>query len=308
VNIVISEFMEQAAVASLKARHRVLYDPALAADLPRLAEAMTDCDALIVGSQTPVNEDLLSLATEISVVGCTNATMSNIDVATCVARNITLVSAAGATAVSVAEYVISAVLMMRRNVFGLSDEVAAGNWPSASGGKGNEAKASRLGLIGFGHTARHTAQIARGLGMEIVAFDPAIAADAAIWNLHGARPTDLSMLLADSDFVSLHLPLTDASRGLIGAPQIALMKPGAFLINTARGGIVDEAAVVAALKSEHLGGVAFDVFAQEPLAAGSIWADAPNAILTPHIAGATRQSLARASDLVAKRVLAHFEI
>jgi (S)-sulfolactate dehydrogenase len=308
VNIVISEFMQSAAVAKLQARHRVLYDPQLAGDLPRLAKAMADCDALIVGTRTDVSADLLSLSTEISLVGCLSAALGNVDLAACVARNITVISAAGGNAVSVAEYVIGAILTMRRNVFGLSDEVAAGQWPYASGSAGREAKGARLGLIGYGHTARHTAQIARGLGMEVLAFDPAIASDAAIWSLHGARPTDLPLLLSECDFVSLHLPLTDTSRGLIGARQIALMKPGAFLINTAQGGIADEAAVVEALRSGHLAGAAFDVFEQEPLQAGSVWNDAPNAMLSPHIAGITQESSARVSEVVANKVLAHFAL
>jgi (S)-sulfolactate dehydrogenase len=225
-----------------------------------------------------------------------------------VARNITVVSAAGANAVSVAEYVIGAILLMRRNVFGLAEDVAAGRWPRQSGGAGREARGARLGLVGFGHTARHTAQIARGLGMDIMACDPAIAPDAAIWSLHGAKPTDLAVLLSESDFVSLHLPLTDATRGVIGPRQIALMKPGSFLINTASGGVVDESAVVAALHSGHLGGAAVDVFAREPLPKDSIWADAPNVMLSPHVAGVTQDSIARASDVVAKKVLGHFDV
>jgi (S)-sulfolactate dehydrogenase len=307
MNIVISEFMEQAAVAALSARHRVIYEPDLVHDLPRMAELMTDCDALIVRNRTQVNADLLSLAADLSIVGRLGMSMDNIDTAACVARNVTVVSAAGADAISVAEYVIGAILNMRRNVFGLSDEVAGGRWPRQLGASGAEVFAQTLGLVGFGHTARQTAQIARGLGMRVLAHDPAISVDAAIWGLNGTRPGDLSVLLSESDFVSLHVPLTSDTRGLIGARQVALMKPGAFLINTSRGGVVDEAAVVAALQSGHLGGVAFDVFEREPLPADSIWAAAPNALLTPHIAGLTPQSNARASDLVARKILAHFE-
>lgn len=300
--------MQSQAVAALQARHRVIYEPALADDLPRLAELVMECDALIVGNRTQVNEDLLSIATELSIVGRLGAELTNIDVAACVARNITVASAAGANAIAVAEYVIGAILNMRRNVYGLSEEVAAGRWPQQAGAAGGEAHRQRLGLIGFGHTARHTAQIARGLGMQVVAYDPAIAADAAIWGLHGTRPSDLALLLTHSDFISLHLPLTETNRGLIGEREIARMQPGAFLINASAGGIVDEAAVVAALKAGHLAGVAFDVFAQEPLPANTIWAGAPNAMLTPHIAGLTEQSSTRVSDMIARKVLAHFEL
>jgi (S)-sulfolactate dehydrogenase len=248
------------------------------------------------------------MAGELSIVGRLGAGLENIDVAACAARNITVVNAAGSDAVPVAEYVMGALLNMRRNVYGLSDEVAAGRWPRQTGAAGGELHAQRLGLIGFGHAARQTAQLARAFGMQVFAYDPAVAADAAIWGLHGARPSDLAMVLAESDVISVHVPLTDATRALLGARQIAQMKPGAFLINTAHGGVVDEAAVVSALKQGHLGGAAFDVFAQEPLLTGSVWADAPNVILTPHIAGITEQSSARMADVVARKILAHFDI
>jgi (S)-sulfolactate dehydrogenase len=308
VNIVISEFMEPAAVALLQARHRVMYEPGAGHDLPRLAELVMHCDALIVREHTPVNQDLIALATELSVVGRLSGNASNIDMAACVARNIAVLTVEGTHAVPVSEYVIGAILNMRRNVFGLSEAVAAGQWPHKDAAMGGEVHGQRLGLVGFGQNARQTALLARTLGMQIVAYDPALAHNAAIWQLHGARPSDLAALLAQSDVVSVHLPAVASTRGMLGAAQIALMKPGAMLINTSHGGIVDEVAVVAALKSGRLGGAAFDVFAQEPLPAGSVWHDAPNAMLTPHVAGLTLHTGARASELMARKVLAHFEL
>jgi (S)-sulfolactate dehydrogenase len=141
--------------------------------------------------------------------------------------------------------------------------------------------------------------------MEVAAFDPFVPEGDPVWQTAGRL--DLGALLATADVVSLHVPLTPGTRHLIDAPRIAAMKPGAILINAARGGVVDEAAVAAALRAGHLGGAALDVFETEPLTAGAaaVFAGVPNLILTPHIAGVTVESNTRVSDLIADRVLAH---
>jgi (S)-sulfolactate dehydrogenase len=300
--------MEPAAVSLLQARHRVVYEPGAGHDLPRLAELVMQCDALIVREHTPVSQDLIDLASQLLLVGRLGKAAGNIDMAACVARDITVLTVEDTHAIAVAEYVMGAILTMRRNVFGFSDEVMTGQWPHKAAAMGGEIHSVRLGLIGFGQTARQTASLARAFGMHITAHDPALAHNAAIWQLHGTRPSDLPTLLAQSDVVSVHLPAVPGTRGMLGASQIALMKPGALLINTSHGGIVDELAVVAALKAGRLGGVAFDVFAQEPLIAGSVWRDAPNAMLTPHIAGLTAQTGLRASEMMARKVLTHFAL
>ena len=138
--------------------------------------------------------------------------------------------------------------------------------------------------------------------MNVVGHDPAFAADAPVWAQHGVRPMALDALLGTADVVSLHVPLLDSTRNLIDAAKLALMKRHAVLINTARGGIVDEAALARALLAGALGGAALDVFAQEPLPAGSPLASAPNLVLTPHIAGVTTESNTRVSELIAARV------
>jgi (S)-sulfolactate dehydrogenase len=159
--------------------------------------------------------------------------------------------------------------------------------------------------VGFGAIARDTATRGRALGMEVAAFDPFVPEDDPVWRTVGRL--DLGALLATADVVSLHVPLTEGTRHLIGAARIGAMKPGAILVNAARGGVVDEAAVAAALRAGHLGGAALDVFETEPLTAeaAAIFAGVPNLILTPHIAGVTVESNTRVSDLIADRVLAH---
>ncbi|HCX33359.1 MAG TPA: 3-phosphoglycerate dehydrogenase, partial [Rhodocyclaceae bacterium] len=160
-----------------------------------------------------------------------------------------------------------------------------------------------LGLLGFGNIGRLTAHLAAALGMRVLAHDPLLAADAAL--PQGAERVSLERLLAESDVLSLHVPLTAETRGLLDRERLRSMKRSAILIDTARGGIVDEAALAQMLKDGKLGGAALDVFAQEPLGPGSPWAalaGAHNVILTPHIAGVTVESNQRVSALVAHRV------
>jgi (S)-sulfolactate dehydrogenase len=168
--------------------------------------------------------------------------------------------------------------------------------------QGREVFGKTLGLVGFGNIGRVTARKAAALGIRVVAFDPAVPADSSAWKDFGASPSGLEELLAKSDIVSLHLPLVDATRRLMNEERIARMKPGAILVNSARGGIVDEAALARALEEGRLSGAALDVFEVEPLGSGSILADAPNLILTPHIAGVTVESNERVSGLIAERV------
>jgi (S)-sulfolactate dehydrogenase len=142
------------------------------------------------------------------------------------------------------------------------------------------------------------------LSVRVIGCDPAVAPDSALWAEQNAAPRSLDDLLRESDIVSLHLPLTQATRSLLDARRISLMKPDAILINTSRGGIVDEAALAAALRGGTLGGAALDVFEQEPLPAAHVLAGCPGLLLTPHIAGVTRESNARVSALVAAEVAA----
>jgi (S)-sulfolactate dehydrogenase len=164
---------------------------------------------------------------------------------------------------------------------------------------------ARLGLLGFGATAREVAWRARAFDMTVAAFDPMIPADDPRWHAMGVTPLSVAALLAGSDVISLHVPLTPQTHHVINAAAIAQMKPGAVLVNAARGGVVDEAALVAALRDGRLGGAALDVFETEPLdaAAGARLADVPNLILTPHIAGVTQESNLRVSHVTVKNVL-----
>ncbi len=300
--IVICEFMDDAAVAALSAQLPILYARDLVDRPGDLRDALTDARALIVRNRTKVDAGLLKAAPKLECIGRLGVGLDNIDLDACRARDISVYPATGANDDAVAEYVVAAALTLLRPAFLTTAAVAAGNWPREHA-IGREIAAKRAGLIGFGRTARKTASRLLSLGMILYAHDPLLR-DSDIRDF-GAEPMALADLLTRADLVSLHIPLTETTHHLIDADALALMKPGAMLVNAARGGVVDEAAVIRALSGGKLGGAALDVFEREPLsgADGEGMRDAPNLILTPHIAGVTIESNARVSALIAETVL-----
>jgi (S)-sulfolactate dehydrogenase len=298
--IVITEFMDAPAVEELRAAHHTLYDAALVDDRPRLLAAVADARALVVRNRTQVDAALLAAAPKLEVVGRLGVGLDNIDMAACAARGVRVFPATGANSIAVAEYVMAAALTLVRPVYAATAEVAAGRWPRTRL-VGGELAGRTLGLVGFGGIARAVAVRAKAFGMTVIAFDPHLAPGDPAWD--GVHRHALPEVLATADVLSLHVPLSDETRGMLNAPALAAMKPGAILIDTARGGIVEEAALADALRSGHLGGAALDVFETEPLPASTQWDGVPNLILTPHIAGVTRESNAAVSSLTARNVL-----
>lgn len=301
--IVVTEFMDEAAIASLRARHEVLYDPQLVDDPVRLHAQAASADGLIVRNRTQVRGELLEALARCRVVGRLGVGLDNIDTVACARRGMKVIPATGANALAVAEYVVSSALLLLRGAYRSSHDVVEGRWPRQALGNGREIGGKTLGLVGFGSIGQLTARLAQALGMTVLAFDALLGGDDPIFASSGVRSVSLDELCARSDVVSLHVPLLDATRHLFDAARIASMKPGAVLVNSARGGVVDEAALGQALRSGHLGGAALDVFETEPLAAGSVLAGCPNLLLTPHIAGVSAESNQRVSALIAQRVL-----
>lgn len=304
MRIVISEFMDDVAVKRLAAKHDTLYDMDLVDRPAELAAALATADALIVRNRTKVNRELLGAGPLLKVVGRLGVGLDNIDVAACDERGIEVIPATGANALAVAEYVIGAAMFLLRGAYASSGAVAEGKWPRPTLSNGRELAGKALGVVGFGGIGRLAGRLGRALGMRVIGFDAQVAPYARIWSDEATAAYGFDALLAEADVVTLHVPLTDATRHLIDGARLAQMKPGAILINTARGGVVDEAAVAAALKSGRLGAAALDVFEQEPLPAGSPLAGCPNLLLTPHIAGVTSESNTRVSALIADNVLA----
>jgi (S)-sulfolactate dehydrogenase len=301
--IVITEFMDGPAVAQLAAAHDVLYEAKLVDDAPRLLREASGADVLIVRNRTQVRGELLAVMSRCRVVGRLGVGLDNIDVAGCEARGMRVIPATGANALSVAEYVVGTAMLLLRGAYAHSAEVAAGKWPRAALSNGCEVGGRALGLLGFGSIGQLTARLAQGLGMRTLAHDPMLPAGHPAYELSHTEAVSLDELLARSDVLSLHVPLVESTRGLLNATRIAQMQRGAVLVNTARGGIVDEAALAAALRSGALGGAALDVFDVEPLPASPHFEGCPNLLLTPHIAGVTSESNERVSSLIAHKVL-----
>ena len=302
--IVITEFMDQSVVKAVLAGRDYFYDPTLVDRPADLHASLAQARALIVRNRTQVRSGLLAAAPKLEIIGRLGVGLDNIDLDACRARNIVVRPANGANDIAVAEYVITAALVLLRRAWFATPAVIEGQWPRMAL-IGQEATGKTLGLLGLGAIARETATRARALGFRVQACDPLLPADHAAWSL--ANSVALADLFSSSDIVSLHVPLTPATANLVNAELLDTMRKGSILINAARGGVVDDAAVVARLKSGLLGGAAIDVFAKEPVTrdAGQLYAGAPNLLLTPHIAGVTEESNIRVSEVIARAVLQH---
>lgn len=303
MKIVIPEKILPESLDQLRAEnHKIIYDPQLVDDQKKLLEVAYDADAIIVRRLTQVKGKLLDSMIHCKAVGRLGVGLDNIDVSTCHARGIEVIPAIGANARSVAEYVIATSMMLMRTAYLSTHEVINGQWPKERIDQGKEVFGSVLGIVGFGSIGQITADLALKMGFRVVANTYRKSSiDQPI--IDGVTYATLEELITISDVVSLHLPYTAESRYLFNKSTIAKMKPGAILINTARGGIVDDDALIDAILRGHLSGAAIDVFENEPLAISPKYNNIPNLILTPHIAGITQQSEKRVNKVVVERVL-----
>ncbi len=302
--VVISEFMDDRAVEDLRSDFDVLYDPALVDRVEELSEVVADARALVVRNRTRVTDNLLAKAPKLVVVGRLGVGLDNIDVKACEDRQVKVCPATGANDLAVAEYVTSTALMLLRTAYQARSQMVAGEWPRQAM-IGRELSGKTMGLVGFGSIARQAAARARSLGMQIAAADPFVALDDPAWN-DVARYESIEGLLPVTDVLSLHVPLTEQTRGMFDASALGRMRKGAVLINTARGGIVDEKALADSLRAGHIAGAALDVFEDEPLTAKAAmqFEGLTNLILTPHIAGVTEESNVRVSAVTAANIRA----
>jgi (S)-sulfolactate dehydrogenase len=308
-DIVITEFMKQDAIDELLAGFDVHYDKTLVDNPEKILPLLENARALIVRNRTKVTKAVLDAAPKLECVGRLGVGLDNIELDACKARGVTVYPATGANEVTVAEYVMGAILvMMRKGVFSASESILAGQWPRNEL-MGRDLAGKQLGLIGYGNNARKTALRALAFDMNVVAFDPNVPANDAAWThrIGVVTKADLDPLIATSDVISLHLPVTPQTKNLIDAKAMARMKRGALLVNPARGGIVDEGALIEALKSGHLGGAMLDVFLDEPLTTETAarFKDVPNLLLSPHVAGVTVESDDRTNRITAENVRQH---
>ena len=299
----VPEFLGEEHLARLSARHEVTYDPDLYSDRPRLLAAMGDARAVLIRNRTQIDREFIAAASKLFIVGRLGVGLDNIDMDACAAAGIQVRPAVGANAVSVAEYVMGATLTLLRPVFGMTGSMVAGQWPRQGHAFGREALGKTMGLLGFGAIARHVARRAAAFEMTVIAHDPFLPDDDPAWR--DARSVTFDDLLGRADVLSIHTPLTNQTRHVIGAEALRLMKPTAVLINTSRGGTVDEEALVGALRNGVISGAALDVFASEPLRPepASRFAGLENLLLTPHLAGNTRESVDRVAAVTVSSVL-----
>ncbi len=264
---------------------------------PEFMEALERAHGLVVRSATKVRKDLLDKAPELRVVGRAGVGVDNIDLDYASERGVAVINAPAGNTVSAAELSVALMMAMLRRIPAADQSVRAGEW-ARSRYKGVEIRGRTLGLVGAGRIGGEVAKRARALGMKVLAHDPYLTDERAD-DLRVQRAS-MDEILEQSDVISLHVPLTDDTRDLIGAEELSRMKDSAYLVNVARGGVVNEAELVAALEDGAIAGAALDVYATEPLPEGSPLRGAPNLILTPHLGASTEE----AQELVAQEIAA----
>ena len=265
----------------------------------QLLEAIGDYEALIVRGRTKVTSAVFEAAPNLKVVGRAGVGVDNIDLAAAQSNGVTVVNAPTATSIAVAEHTLAMMLSLIRHVARADATMKSGLWEKKKL-VGSELNGKVLGIIGMGNIGSGVAQRAAAFGMSILGYDPFL--DEAAIGQRGAEPVTLNELYARSDFISLHIPLTPETRGIINGQTIGLMKRGAYLICAARGGVIDETALLNALESGQIAGAALDVFSNEPPGLTALVAH-PNVVATPHIGAQTVEAQVRAAVDIAEEVL-----
>ena len=265
----------------------------------QLLEAIADADALIIRSATQVTAEVIAAAKQLSVVGRAGIGVDNVDVGAATARGIVVMNTPGGNTVTTAEHAIALLVALARHIPQATASMKSGQWDKKSF-VGMELYNRTLGVIGLGNIGRIVAQRARGLGMKVVAYDPFLSVEAA--EKLEVELVDLDALLARADALSVHVPRTPDTAGLLGRAAFAKVKPGVLLVNAARGGIVDEAALLEALEAGQVGGAALDVFEEEPPPADHPLVAHPRVICTPHLGASTEQAQVNVSIAIAEQV------
>jgi D-3-phosphoglycerate dehydrogenase len=300
LRVLVSDSMSESGLRVLQATQDIQLDIRTSLSAPELLEIIPDYDALLVRSSTTVSADLLQAGKRLRVVGRAGVGVDNIDVAAATQAGIIVVNAPTGNVVAAAEHTVALLMAMARNIAQADAHVRSGQW-KRNNFMGVEVRNKILGTIGLGRVAQEVVRRAQGLGMNVLAYDPYVTVDFAAQR--GVRVVELEMLLAESDFITVHVPLTPQTTDLIDEPQFKLMKSTARILNVARGGVVNEAALVAAIETDEIAGAALDVFVQEPLPADSPLLQCDRIILTPHLGGSTYEAQDQVAEDVALQVI-----
>jgi D-3-phosphoglycerate dehydrogenase / 2-oxoglutarate reductase len=295
--VLVREAIADAGVELLRSRFDVDVDP----ESP-LADVIAGYGAIVIRSQTKLDAELLERATSLRVIGRAGVGVDNIDVGEATRRGILVVNAPESTVISAAEHTIGLMLALSRNIAQAHASVKSGRWERSRYG-GQELAGKTLGVLGFGRIGQQVARRALALGMHVMAFDPFVSRER--FRELGVEAASQEDVFASSDIVSLHLPLTDETRAVVNATTLAHAKEGIRIVNAARGELIDEEALLEALRSGHVAAAALDVFSSEPYTGPLLELD--NVVVTPHLAASTEEAQDRAGLIVAEQVAAALE-
>ena len=298
--VLIADSIHQAGVDLLRAQPDLTVEVALRLPPAELLERIADCEALIVRSDTQVTADVLEAGAHLQVVGRAGVGVDNIDLEAATRRGVAVVNAPTGNTMAAAEHTIALLLALARHVPQADASLKRGEW-RRSDFMGVEVRGKALGIIGLGRVGSQVARRALGLDMRVLAFDPFVAAERAA--RQGIELVTLDDLLQQSDFLTVHTPLMQGTRSLLGPREMGRVKPGIRLLNVARGGLIDEAALLSAVEEGRVAGAALDVFTQEPPEQGSLVAH-PRIITTPHLGASTTEAQAEVAKEVVEQVLA----
>ncbi len=301
MRVLVTEPLAEPGIQRLRAHAEV--DVRLKLSPEELKRIIPGYEALIVRSGTKVTRELIEAGARLRVIGRAGTGVDNIDLKAATEHGVIVVNAPTANCVAAAEHTIALLLALARNIPQADQAMRRGEWDRHRF-VGTAITDKTLGLIGFGRVGSEVARRAKGLGMRVIAYDPYMPAERA--RALGVELRSLEDVLQEADFVSLHVPLTEETRHLMNARTLALMKPGSYLINVSRGGVVDEEALYQALQSGHLAGAALDVFSEEPPRDNPL-VGLPNVITTPHLGASTAEAQVGVALEVAEAVIAALE-
>lgn len=277
---------------------KVSYEPQITPD--QIKEKVSNYNIIIVRGRTKLTKELIDNATKCKIIARVGVGLDNIDEEAAKARNIRVINAVEGAMTAVAELVLGLMLALARQIPLADREIRNGKWLKKEL-MGTELKGKYLGIVGLGNIGKRLGRLAKGLNMNLIGYD-VIPIDETFSKEVGLMKADLGTLLSSSDYVSLHVPLLDSTYHLINAEKLATMKKTAKIINTSRGGVIDEEALYDALKKGNLGGAALDVFETEP-AIGNKLATLPNVICTPHIGAQTKEAQSLAANIIAEKII-----
>ncbi len=277
---------------------KISYEPEITPE--QIKEKIGEFNIVIVRSRTKLTKEMIENANNCKIIARVGVGLDNIDLDAAKAKNIRVINAVEGAMNAVAEQVLGLMLSLARNIARADREIRKGNWLKKEL-MGSELKGKYLGIVGLGNIGKRLGRLARAFNMNIIGYD-VVPIDEEFSKEVGLMKSDLDTLLQSSDYVSLHVPLLDSTYHLINAEKLSTMKKTACVINTSRGGVIDEKALYDALKNGNLGGAALDVFEKEP-ATDNPLTTLPNVILTPHIGAQTKEAQSLAANVIAEKII-----